>query len=151
MLKKKKANLCLNGLFIVLINSLCFMIPLEGAFSALQWFPTAFRMIFKFLRIVFESLSMFCRLCLSHLMPFFPGLTLLRPHDFPTISWAQKIVPPNCSCCSLFWNSFPAWVSCLLPLSPQGPIWMPSPFTNHSIQRRPIPCDHLAPYLVHSL
>lgn len=96
-------------------------------FSTLPRFPTAFRMIFTFLRIVFESLSMFCRLCLSHLMPFFLWLTVLRPRDFLTISWAQKIVPLSCFCCSVFWNSFPMWVSCLLPLSPQGPIWMPAP------------------------
>lgn len=91
--------------------------------SVLQWFPTALRMIFTFLQIVFEFLFMFYRLYLSHLRPFFPLLPWLRPYDPPTISSAQKILPQNCSCYSFFWNNFPKLFSYLAPSQCLRPWW----------------------------
>lgn len=110
--------------------------------SVLQWFPTAFRMIFKYLRMVFELLALFYSPYFPQFMPFFALLTLLRPHDFLTTSWAQKILPQNCSCYSLWWNTFPVLFFCLAPLNPQSPIRMPTPRRSlcqlvHSKESRP--------------
>lgn len=122
--------------------------------SVLQWFPTAFRMMFKYLRMVFELFALFYSPYFPQLMPFFPLLTLLRPRDFLTISWAQKILPPNCSCCSLWWNTFPVLFFCLAPLTPQSLIRMPTPRRSlcqpvHSKESHP--WNHLTLHLVFSL
>lgn len=119
--------------------------------NVLQWFPIAFKMTFKFPRIVFELLSLFYRLCLF--IPSYAFSLLLTLLGHMTV-WQFSEHRKSC-----------LWLLLLFLILEQFPcvVFLPAFFSNHrsnlntklfeeafanySVQRRSTPCNHLALHL----
>lgn len=150
--RKKKQATIFKWTLCFLINSLCFITTSWRCLNALQWFPTALKMTLKFPEIVFELLSLFCRLSLfipsyafSLLLTLLGHMTLWQfPKHRKSCLWLLLLfVILEQFPCVVFLHAFFSNLRSNLNTK-----LLEEAFTNYSIQRRSMPCNPLTLNLV---